>query len=65
MPQKTLGTLLLVAGIVLILVSLLADVIGIGGKPGIGLKQVCGAAAGIVIAIIGMIMKNRAAGTPQ
>jgi hypothetical protein len=45
---------LLTAGVLLFLVALLADSLGIGSKPGLGMKQLVGAFAGIVIAAFGM-----------
>ena len=42
-----------VVGVVLALVSLLADPIGLGGEPRFGWKQWLGLIAGIVIAIVG------------
>ena len=42
-----------VVGVVLALVSLLADPIGLGGEPRFGWKQWLGLVAGVVIAIVG------------
>jgi len=45
------------AGVLLVLVSLLADVIGIGAFPAsIGWKQFLGAAVGLVVTVIGVYM---------
>jgi hypothetical protein len=41
-------------GVVLALVSLLADPIGLGGEPRFGWKQWLGLVAGIVVAIVGV-----------
>jgi hypothetical protein len=38
------------------LLSLFADLIGIGGYPGIGYKQVVGIIFGVVIIVIGSIL---------
>jgi hypothetical protein len=58
--KKERSTLILIGvGIVLLLVSLLADVLGIGGYPGIGFKQIAGAVVGAVIAIIGFIIRRK------
>lgn len=51
--KKTVGGVLLVGGILLLILSLLADVLGIGGAPGFGYKQILGAVVGIVAAIRG------------
>jgi hypothetical protein len=45
---------LIVAGILLAAVSILADVIGLGGRGGIPAVQVLGAEVGIVVALIGL-----------
>ena len=55
MSSKTLNLLIFSAGGLLILVSLLADVIGIGSYPGINWAQIVGAAVGLVLLIIGII----------
>ena len=59
MQQKRLSLILIVVGIIILLVSLLADVIGIGGYPGIGYKQIIGAIVGAVISIIGFILYRK------
>ncbi len=60
MPQKTLGTILMVVGIAIIALSLLADVIGIGGgHPGIGVKQILGAVVGLIVVVVGNIMRGK------
>lgn len=51
--KKTIGIALIVIGVIVLIVSLAADVIGIGGAPGFGFKQIIGALAGLIIAIIG------------
>ena len=42
-----------VVGVVLALVSLLADPIGLGGEPRFGWKQWLGLVAGILVALVG------------
>lgn len=55
MSQRTLGLLLLVAGLVLVVLSVLADVIGVGRNPGaFGMYQMLGALAGTGGALAGM-----------
>jgi hypothetical protein len=44
-------TILLIAGIIIILLSLLADVINIGREPGFGLLQIAGTIIGLVMII--------------
>jgi hypothetical protein len=55
MSDKTVGVVLLVAGVLLFLVSAAADPLGIGGYPGIGIKQLAGIVVGVVIAALGMV----------
>jgi hypothetical protein len=54
MNEKTLGTGLLVIGVLLFLVSAAADTIGVGGAPGFGWKQITGVVVGIAIAAVGI-----------
>lgn len=51
--KKTTGIILLAAGVVLLIVSITADMIGIGARPGFGYKQTVGTIAGIIVAIVG------------
>ena len=55
MSKKTVGVTLLVVGVLLFLISAAADPLGIGGSPGIGIKQVAGIVVGVVLAAIGMV----------
>ena len=59
MGRKGLSLILVVIGIIILLVSLLADMIGIGGYPGMGYKQIIGAIVGGVISIIGFILYRK------
>ncbi len=59
MQRKGPSLILIGVGIILIFVSLLADVLGIGGYPGIGFKQIIGAVVGAVITIIGFGMVRK------
>ncbi len=54
--NKTASRILLVVGIGLLLASLLADVIGIGDDVGFGRQQMMGAAAGAIVAAIGLFL---------
>lgn len=51
--KKTVGGVLLGGGILLLILSLLADVLGVGSAPGFGYKQILGAVVGVVAAIRG------------
>jgi hypothetical protein len=53
MNNKQLGIALLVIGVIILLLSLLANSIGIGGAPGFGYKQIAGTVVGVIIAIVG------------
>lgn len=61
MPQKRVGRLMWIAGVLLFLVSVAADYLGIGGAPGIGWKQIAGIVLGAAVATVGLI-KLRAPG---
>jgi hypothetical protein len=57
--KKGLGSLLIGAGIVVLLVSVFADPLGIGGYPGFGTKQVIGTVLGIVIGAAGLLLSRK------
>ena len=54
--KKTVGVVLLVVGIVLLILSLAADLVGIGGWPGFGWGQILGTVIGVIGAIVGSIL---------
>lgn len=55
--NKRVATGLLVVGILILLVSALADVVGIGGSPNVlGYRQITGIGVGAVLAIVGVIL---------
>ena len=53
MSNRTRGLVLLAAGVLLALIALGADVLGLGGHPGIGWKQIVGVVLGAGIAAVG------------
>jgi len=57
-----LPVILLVAGVLLFLVSLTADMTMVGEGTGLGWKQITGAVVGVVIAAAGMIQLKKAKG---
>jgi hypothetical protein len=57
--KKGLGSLLIGVGIVLLLVSVFADPLGIGGYPGFGTKQIIGTIMGIVVGVIGIFLYRK------
>ena len=60
MSTRVLGIGLILGGVLVIAVSLLADVIGLGAQPGIiGWKQLVGAGLGVVMLISGAVLLAR------
>jgi hypothetical protein len=59
MSNRNLGIAILVIGILVILISLVADVIGIGQAGGIGWKQILGAGVGVLIILAGIVISRR------
>jgi hypothetical protein len=57
--KKTVGTVLLVVGIVVLLLSLIADPIGIGGHTGFGRDQILGAIVGAIVTVVGLVLTLR------
>ena len=59
MNKKTISTLLLVAGIILLILSLGADMVGLGATPIFGYKQILGSVVGAVVVIAGFFMSRQ------
>jgi asparagine N-glycosylation enzyme membrane subunit Stt3 len=60
MNKKTIGTVLLVAGVILLLASLTADMIGIGeAASAFGYKQIIGTVVGAVAAVAGFFLRSK------
>lgn len=57
MDKKQLGTILLVVGFILVLISLFADRLGLG-EGGFGPKQGAGVAIGVALAILGWVWRK-------
>jgi len=58
--KKTATITLIVAGIVILLASLLADPIGIGGSASnFGRFQIAGTVAGAIVTLLGLILARR------
>ena len=57
--KKTLSIILFVLGIVLLVLSLAADVIGLGGSAGFGGVQIAGILLGVLAAVVGLLMMRR------
>ena len=58
--SKTAPGLLVLIGAGLLLVSLLADVVGIGDDPGFGFQQTTGTVVGLIIAAVGLYLLLKA-----
>ena len=54
MLDKIISIAMIILGIVILMVSLLADVIGIGFHPGFGIYQLGEAALGLILALSGV-----------
>ncbi|HMH50549.1 MAG TPA: hypothetical protein VK548_09980 [Candidatus Acidoferrum sp.] len=54
MTRRRSALIMVVIGVILALVSLLADAIGVGGDPGFGYKQGAGLVVGVVLVAIGL-----------
>ena len=59
MSIKTIGFLLMVGGAILLVISLVADLIGLGSYPGLNWAQLTGAAVGLVVLIVGVWLTIR------
>ena len=58
--KKTMGNVLLVVGIVILLVSLTADLIGIGSvAAGFGANQIIGTIVGVIAIVAGFVLSRR------
>ena len=54
MAQRGSALVILAVGVLLALVSLFADVLGVGGEPGFGWKQTAGLVVGVALVAIGL-----------
>jgi len=57
--KQRLGSILIWIGIIILLMSVFADFLGIGGYPGLGTKQIMGTIAGIVLIGIGYLLSRK------
>ena len=53
MSKRTINLVLMAIGLILIVISLGADLIGIGSYPGINWAQLVGAVVGLVVLVYG------------
>jgi hypothetical protein len=59
MNNKQIGMVLLGIGVIVLLLSLLANFIGTGAAPGFGYKQITGTVVGAIVAIVGYVVYSR------
>jgi len=57
--KKTAGIVSLVVGIAILILSLLADSIGLGRAPSFGSGQIVGTIAGASVTIVGLVLTLR------
>ena len=57
--KRTVGVVLLVVGIIVLLVSLLANVLGIGNPTVFGYQQIVAAVVGAIVAVVGLVLTLR------
>lgn len=58
MSKKRLSLIAIIIGLVLLVVSLTADLIGLGSYPGINWAQIVGAVVGLATALLGFWLRN-------
>jgi hypothetical protein len=56
MQPRNAAIAFIVVGILILLASLLADMVRVGGTPGLGLAQMIGAVAGVLVALDGVVI---------
>ena len=54
--RKIAGVVLLVLGIIVLVLSLAADLIGAGGSAAFGSKQIIGTVVGAIVAVVGLVL---------
>ena len=57
MTLKSISYLLIIGGAVLLVLSLSADMIGLGSYPGMHWAQLTGAAVGLVAGVVGIFLR--------
>ena len=57
--QRTIGVVVLMVGVIVLVVSLLADPVGIGGSPKFGYLQIAGTVVGAIVTVIGLVLTLR------
>ena len=59
MSKKTISLAAIIIGLIVTLISLMADLVGIGSYPGINYAQLGGAAIGLIIVLIGLLLQRK------
>jgi len=54
--KKTVGLVVLVVGMVILVLSLVADLIGIGGGGAFGYRQMAGTIVGAIVTVVGLVL---------
>jgi hypothetical protein len=58
MEKKTIGIVLLVIGVVILILSLAADPLGIGGGNVVfGPRQIAGTVVGVIVLVVGLLLR--------
>jgi hypothetical protein len=57
--KKTIGIVALAVGVVVAIVSLIADVVGIGNPTVFGPQQIVGTVGGAIVAVVGLFLMRR------
>lgn len=58
--MKTIGTVLLAAGVIIVIAALASDMLGIGSDVRtFGTKQIIAVAAGVIAAVAGFVLRSR------
>ena len=60
LDKRTASIILLIVGIGLLVISLSADVIGIGDDPGFGRQQIMGTVVAVVLTAVGLTLTFKA-----
>ncbi len=59
MNLKNIGRILFTVGVLLLIISLLVDVVGLGPSPGFGLRQIIGSIVGLALAGVGFWLMRK------
>ena len=64
MQNSAFAKTLMIVGIVIVLLSALADPLGLGRSPGFGWRQTLGVIVGAVVILAGVYLRRRAKPSP-